>query len=404
MSIFAELNRRNVFRVALLYIVACWLLLQLAAMLFELLGVPDWVHRFLFALLLILYPLVLGFSWMFEITPEGIKREQHIDTRLSITHLTAQKINRITKTVLFAAISLFVVDYFISPSAAQSSAIMDKSFDLQGHRGARGVYPENTIPAFLYALDLGVTTLEMDVVINAEGNVYLSHEPWMSEKICSHPDGRQVKGNEAKSLKIYTMSDSEVSSFDCGRRGNPGFKQQKAMAVSKPLLTSVFEAVRQRSAETGRDPVLFNIEIKSKPEGDDVFHPPVEQYARALYDVVKENDVVDRTSIQSFDPRALEATHVIDPEISTVLLVDNYQGLQKNLDRLSFTPEIYSPNHNRLNRKTVEAAHTQNILVIPWTVNKEKVMRKLMSWGVDGLITDYPDVAIRALAETQQQQ
>ena len=404
MSIFAELKRRNVFRVALLYLVACWLLLQLATITFELLGVPNWVYRFLFALLLILYPLVLGFSWMFEITREGIKREQYIDTRLSITHLTAQKISRITKTLLFAAILLFVVNHFISTSAAESSAIMNKSFDLQGHRGARGAYPENTIPAFLYALDLGVTTLEMDVVINAQGNVYLSHEPWMSEKICSHPDGREIKASEAKSLKIYSMSDAAVSSYDCGSRGHPDFKQQQAMPVSKPLLSAMFEAVRQRSAETGRDPVLFNIEIKSSPEGDNIFHPPVEQYARALYDVVKENDVVDRTSIQSFDSRALEVTHVIDPEISTVLLVDNDQGLQKNLDRLSFTPDIYSPNHNRLNQKSIEAAHSQDILVIPWTVNKEKAIRKLMSWGVDGLITDYPDVAIRVLAETRQQQ
>ncbi len=277
------------------------------------------------------------------------------------------------------------------------------TFDLQGHRGARGLLPENTIPAFLYALDLGVTTLEMDVVINAQGSVILSHEPWMSARICSHPDGRKVKKNEAQSLKIYTMNDEDVAGYDCGSRGHSGFPRQQAMQVSKPLLNDVFKAVSLRSAETGREPVLFNIEIKSAPEGDGVFHPEVRQYAQALYDVLKQNDVLDRTSIQSFDPRALEAAHKIDPDISLVLLVENRNSIQENLDLLTFTPDIYSPDYERVNKDMIETAHAQNIQVIPWTVNKEKTMRKMVTLGVDGLITDYPDLGVRVLAEMQQE-
>ncbi len=280
----------------------------------------------------------------------------------------------------------------------------EKTIDLQGHRGARGLLPENTIPAFLRALDLGVTTLEMDAVINAEGNVYLSHEPWMSAKICSYPDGRKVKKSEAKSLKIYTMSDKDIRGFDCGSRGHPDFPEQLTMKVSKPLLSEVLEAVKLRSAETGREPVLFNIEIKSTAQGDGVFHPPVDQYARALYGVLKQYGVVDRTSIQSFDPRALEAALNIDPDISLVLLVDNRKSLRKNLSRLSFTPAIYSPDYKRVSKEMIRAAHAQNIRVIPWTVNDEKTMRKLVALGVDGLITDYPDLGVRVLAEIQQDQ
>jgi len=277
-------------------------------------------------------------------------------------------------------------------------------FDLQGHRGARGLLPENTIPAFLLALDLGVTTLEMDAVINADGNVYVSHEPWMSAKICTHPDGRKVGKQEEKSLKIYTMNDAEISDFDCGSRGHPDFPGQQAMKVSKPLLSDVFEAVSLRLAETGRETVLFNIEIKSTPQGDGVFHPGVNQYARALYDVLKEYGVLDRTSIQSFDPRALEAAHKIDPDVALVFLVENLKSLQKNLKRLSFTPAIYSPYYKRVNKKMLESAHAQNIKVIPWTVNDEKTMRKLVALGVDGLITDYPDLGVEVLAEIQQGQ
>lgn len=279
-----------------------------------------------------------------------------------------------------------------------------KTIDLQGHRGARGLLPENTIPAFLRALDLGVTTLEMDVVINAEGNVFLSHEPWMSAIICSHPDGRKVKQSEEKSLKIYAMSDDDIRGFDCGSRGHPDFPEQQAMKVSKPMLSEVFEAVQLRTAETGREPVLFNIEIKSSPESDGVFHPQVDQYARALYGVLLKHGVLKRTSIQSLDPRALEAAHNIDRDISIILLVKNREGLQKNLNRLSFTPDIYSPDYERVNKDMIEAAHAQNIRVIPWTVNDEKIMRKLVALDVDGLITDYPDLGVRVLAEIEQYQ
>ena len=282
--------------------------------------------------------------------------------------------------------------------------MQQKIFDLQGHRGARGLLPENTIPAFLYALDLGVTTLEMDVVINAENSVILSHEPWMSAIICSHPDGSEVKKNEAENLKIYTMSDQDVAGFDCGSRGHSGFPRQQAMSVSKPHLNDVFKAVSLRSEETGREPVLFNIEIKSAPEGDNVFHPEVDEYARALYEVLKQNDVVTRTSIQSFDPRALEAAHNIDPAVSLVLLVENRKGFQENLNRLSFKPDIYSPNYKRVNKEMIKAAHGQKIQIIPWTVNEEKTMRKLVALGVDGLITDYPDLGISVLADIQQDQ
>ncbi len=275
------------------------------------------------------------------------------------------------------------------------------SIDLQGHRGARGLLPENTIPAFLYALDAGVTTLEMDAVINAEGHVYVSHEPWMSAEICSHADGRKVSVQEEKSLKIYTMSDDEVASYDCGSRGHPRFPQQRPMKVAKPLLNDMFEAVRLRTAASGRQPVRFNIEIKSDPRGDGLFHPEVGQYARLLYDLLQQNNVVERTSIQSFDPRALEAAHVIDPQVSLVLLVENHNGFETNLRRLSFTPDIYSPDSALVDKKLITAAHALGMQVIPWTVNDEPSMRSLLDLGVDGLITDYPDLGLRVVAEIQ---
>lgn len=278
-------------------------------------------------------------------------------------------------------------------------------FDLQGHRGARGLLPENTIPAFLHALDLGVTTLEMDTVINAEGHVVVSHEPWMSARICSHRDGRVVTEDEERNLRIYTMSDLEVAGFDCGSRGHPDFPRQQAMAVAKPLLRDVFLAVASHAdagkCRAGFDPVLFNIEIKSQPGTEGVFHPEVFEFANVLYDLLQEFEVLERTTIQSFDVRALEAVHQINPQLSTSLIVDNPQGLLANLRRLSFIPAIYSPYHALLDRQQIDAAHTQNIRVIPWTINDENSMRRLIGMGIDGLITDYPDLGMEVLGSIQ---
>jgi glycerophosphoryl diester phosphodiesterase len=282
------------------------------------------------------------------------------------------------------------------------------AIDLQGHRGARGLMPENSIPAFLHALDLGVTTLEMDVAINADGHVVVSHEPWISAKICLHRDGREITEEEERTLRIYAMSDVEVAGYDCGSLGHPDHANQKAMPVSKPLLSDVFTAVVARAEATGRNarfgPVLYNIEIKSLPEGDRIFHPEVMEFASTLYRVVQEHDLVEQTTIQSFDTRALEAMHEIDPQISISLLVENQDGLQQNLGRLNFVPQVYSPDYKLLDQDQIDAAHALDILVIPWTINDEKTMRELVGMGVDGIITDYPDLGTEVLAKIQQGQ
>jgi glycerophosphoryl diester phosphodiesterase len=274
-------------------------------------------------------------------------------------------------------------------------------FDLQGHRGARGLLPENSIPAFLYALDLGVTTLEMDTVINAEGHVVVSHEPWISARICSHPDGAKVSQAEERNLRIFEMNDQELAAFDCGSRGHPDFPLQRPLPVAKPLLRDVFLAVAAQAGKdqtrTRSEPVRYNIEIKSQPQYDGVFHPGVFEFASILYGLVKEFGLVGQTTIQSFDTRALEAVHGIDAKISTSLIVDNPDGLQINLGRLSFSPSIYSPFYGLLDQLQIDAAHAKNIRVIPWTVNDGKTMRELIEMGVDGLITDYPDLGMDVL-------
>lgn len=266
-----------------------------------------------------------------------------------------------------------------------------QSIDLQGHRGARGLLPENTVPSFLMALDLGVNTVELDVVISSDSQVVVSHEPWFSHEICSKPDGTPVTESEAHDLNIFGMTYDEVKRYDCGSRGNGRFPHQRKMAISKPLLSDAIAAVERRAAASDRSLPDFNVEIKSRPEGDNTYHPEPARFARLVYEVLRDAGVLDRSTIQSFDPRSLEAVHRLDDSVSLALLVDNELGLEGNLDRLSFRPRIYSPNYLLVDTRLVDAAHALGVRVIPWTINETDEMKSLLRMGVDGIITDYPD-------------
>jgi len=260
-------------------------------------------------------------------------------------------------------------------------------YDLQGHRGARGLLPENSIPGFLLAADLGVDTIEMDVVVAADSQIVVSHEPWMSSEICSHPDGTPVTEEEARSLNLYTMSYEEIAAFDCGSRGNPRFPDQEPRAVQKPLLSEALRAIENHSERT----LQYNIEIKSKEDGDGVFHPDVDTFAELLYEVLAEQDLLNQVTIQSFDPRSLEAVRRIDSQVTLAFLVSNELGLEANMDRLSFVPQAYSPNHNLVDRSLIDSVHGLGMAIVPWTVNDSDRMKELLYLGVDALITDYPD-------------
>lgn len=275
---------------------------------------------------------------------------------------------------------------------AQSRLRPLPDFDFEGHRGARGLLPENTIPSFLKALEFGVTTLEMDVVITKDHQVVLSHEPYLSSEICSKPDGSPITPSEERSTNIYQMTYAELSRYDCGKRGHGRFPEQKPLPATKPLLRDVIKAVENARAEKGLPPVFYNIETKLTREGDGVFHPRPDEFARLVYEEVKRNGALDRAIFQSFDERSLEALRRIDPDVYFCLLVDNQDGLEKNLARLSFAPQIYSPHYKLVTPDLIEAAHRRGMKVIVWTVNALDEMKALKAMGVDGIITDYPNL------------
>ena len=164
-----------------------------------------------------------------------------------------------------------------------ASAQYIPKFDVQGHRGARGLRPENTIPAFLLALDSGVTTLELDVVITKDKQVVVSHEPWMSPSMCLDPSGKTIAAKDEKKFNIYQMTYAEVKEFDCGSKGNEKFPEQQKMNTVKPLLSDVIIAVDVHTKNYTQYEVDYNIEIKSSPEGDGKFHPSIDEYSDIVY-------------------------------------------------------------------------------------------------------------------------
>lgn len=269
-------------------------------------------------------------------------------------------------------------------------SIMAQMPFLQGHRGCRGLFPENTLPAFQHALDIGVLVLELDVVISADGQVVVSHEPYMNSLYASHPSGNPVLKSEEASLNLYRMSYAEIKTYDVGKRGNRLFPEQRAVAAVKPLLRDVLalgEAFRQK---TGK-PIYYNIEIKSDPSEYGKSQPAdVADFSKLVHAVIAEAVDYKYVVLQSFDFDVLRHWNMVWPKVSLSALVDN-ESPSFVLKELGFTPAIYSSSYKQLDGARIAFSHANNMRVIPWTVNVREDIQKMIDLGVDGLITDYPN-------------
>lgn len=263
--------------------------------------------------------------------------------------------------------------------------------DIQGHRGARGLLPENTVPAFLKAVDLGVTTLELDVVITQDRQVLVSHEPYLSAEICLLPDGSEMPEGTGKLHNIFTLPYEQIRQYDCGSKKHPRFPEQQNQPAPKPLLTNVIEAVEAHLRQHNLPPVHYNVEIKSTPEGDGVFHPEPEDFVRLVVGVLQEKGIQNRSNIQSFDVRPLQVSRRLYPNLKLALLVENEDGPEENLRRLGFTPAIYSPYYKLVDEQLLALTRQRQMQLIPWTVNEPADIRRMLSLGVDGIISDYPN-------------
>ena len=271
---------------------------------------------------------------------------------------------------------------------------LNSVIDKQGHRGCRGLMPENTIPAMLKALDFGVTTLDMDVVITKDKKVVLSHDQWFSEEITTKPDGTYMGPREERKFNIYWMTYEEVKTFDVGMKPHPRFPQQQKMKAIKPLLSDLLDSVKQYMLTRKRPFPYYNIETKSNPGFDGVFHPNPDEFVELLMGVIKEKGIADQVIIQSFDFRTLQYLHEHYPAIKTAMLVEDFdpRSFDEQVKAAGFTPTIYSPAYQLVNEKLVKKCHRKNMKIIPWTVNDKETIEKLEKMGVDGIISDFPNL------------
>ena len=300
------------------------------------------------------------------------------------------------------------------------TAVASQALDLQGHRGARGLMPENTLPAFARALSIGVTTLELDCAVTKDGVVVVSHDSTLNPDITRAADGRWITA-DAPPIREFTYQ--ELLRFDVGRIDpRSGYakrfaQQQPVDGTRMPRLADVFALVKRSGNET----VRLNIETKISP-----LHPQrtvaPELFARALVGVIRAEKMETRATVQSFDWRTLAVVQKEAPEITTVYLTAQ-QGFMNNIlagERESqwtaglhvsrfggSIPRmvkaaggaVWSPYYAETTREQVREAQALGLKVVVWTVNEAADMRRMIEWRVDGIISDYPDLLRRTAGE-----
>jgi len=265
---------------------------------------------------------------------------------------------------------------------------------IHGHRGCRGLFPENTIPAFRKAITLGVDAIEMDLAISKDLQVVVTHEPYMSRRICLDPNGDEIPEKDDMQHNLFKMSYEEIAQFDCGLKYRPEFPNQKNIRAQKPMLSEVIKISKAINPD-----IKFNLEIKSKSKYDHIFTPNPELFTELVLEVIQKNDVLENSNLQSFDLRILEQVKMQSSKMKVAILIDKYENTFEKLSKLSFQPEILSPDFSLIDAKIIDHFHKLDMKIIPWTVNSETDLLQMINLNVDGIITDYPDRLIKLLTE-----
>lgn len=323
--------------------------------------------------------------------------------------LTARSIVWLAITGLLVAIGLLTL--WRPPERAARVAALP-AFDAQGHRGARGLYPENSLPAFEGALAIGVTTLEMDVGMTRDGVLVVYHDRRLDAERTRNPDGTWLTAAPL----LFETAAADLAGFDIGRaRPDSGvarrFPDQRGLdGVAIPRLADVI--ARAEALSAGQ--IRYNVEIKTAPEAPAETAAP-EAIAEALVALIRDAGIAERATVQSFDWRGLRHVQEVAPEITTVYLtaerdwLDNVQrgrsgtspwtaGIDVDAYDGSIPAAIvaaggrvWSPYYRDLRAADLAEAHRRGLKVVVWTVNDPADMASLIALGVDGIITDYPD-------------
>ncbi|HVU59105.1 MAG TPA: glycerophosphodiester phosphodiesterase family protein [Puia sp.] len=262
-----------------------------------------------------------------------------------------------------------------------------------GHRGTRGLMPENTIPAMEKGIEVGANTVELDVHITRDGQVLVYHDESFNPDYTSMPDGSDIPKDQRKKYTFYQMDYPEIRKFIIGRKDYPAFPQQQRMDCYTPLLGEMIDSVEAFVLRRHLPPVYWLVEIKSKEKTDGYEQPAPEEYVRLLLPVLDARHLGNRLIVQSFDMRPLQVIHRQRPDIRLGFLTDDKnKTFDDNIRDLGFIPAFYNPNYHLVTTTLVKQCHDKKILIEPWTVETQDIMQQMKSLGVDGIITDYPNL------------
>lgn len=258
---------------------------------------------------------------------------------------------------------------------------------IHGHRGSRGTHPENTLPAFQEALAAGADILELDMQLSADQVLIVSHDPVLDNHLCKDKNGKPVD----PPIAIHLLKASEIAEYDCGSTPNPRFpEQQQIKNTPKPTLEQLF-----RWAKEAAPHIQFNIETKMvAPKKEWIADPEI--FVTKTLELLRKYHLIDRTILQSFDPRTLEVAKKKAPELRLSYLFEDEKDFPARTARLG--AKIASPEASLVTQETVKECHQNGIEVHPWTINEPKEWERLIQAGVDGIITDYPRKLVAYLA------
>jgi glycerophosphoryl diester phosphodiesterase len=267
----------------------------------------------------------------------------------------------------------------------------EKEVQFFGHRGARGIYPENTIEGFKKALTFPIDGIEWDVVVNKEKQLVISHEPYFSSTFCLDKDGK--KNDNEKDYNIYLMSQHDIESFDCGTKQHPRFPQQEKVKEYKPLAQACFDSIDFSSKI-----ILYEIKSEKKEYGKS--QPFPEEFAKLILAEVENFKFKENIIFMSFDPEILEEIQKITKNYRIVYLTYlPFKSSKKFLKDLTFKPYALGMFYKTIRKSKVKKLKQKGIKTFAWTVNSKKEAQKLIQRGVNGIITDFPNEINQTMIE-----
>lgn len=290
--------------------------------------------------------------------------------------------------------SFFLLQACNTPKQVSSGDISTVSFYNVGHRGARGLMPENTIPSFKKAIEVGANTIEFDVHITKDHKVVIYHDASFTPSYTTKPDGSDITNAERKQYTFYQMNYADIRKFIIGEKEYPAFPEQKRLKSYAPLLSEMIDSIELFTKHDHYPSVIYLLEIKSGANSDGFEQPAPEEYMKIMMGVLKPylKTLKGRLIIQSFDMRPLQVLRRTHPDIPLGFLTgDKNKTIAQNIEALGFVPEYYNPHFSLVTPRFIKECHEKNMKVLPWTVEKVEEMQTLKEMGVDGIISDYPD-------------